>query len=215
MIGLGLRRRLASLTDRNAPMSKPDRTLAVDCRPLEALIPYARNARTDTAEQVTLVAFGKSRTLWWEARMTGSTYRNREEERDDREQQARLLAALDAAPSQLRRDECGWWIIGGRHGAIHTWGDGKSWLAYLRCRSKQHWTFTKRRLAFMTVTQDGDDEGCLRLFHLPSPQEAVVIRDVMGLRKRVAYAPDTLRPQASLDGEGRVGPGSGESIHRR
>ena len=67
MIGLGLRRQLASLTDRNAPMSKPDRTLAVDCRPLEALIPYARNARTDTAEPVTLVAFGKSRTLWWEA----------------------------------------------------------------------------------------------------------------------------------------------------
>ena len=35
-----------------------------------------------------------------------------------------------------------------------------------------------------TVTQDGDDEGCFRLFHLPSLPEAVVIRDVMGLRKR-------------------------------
>ena len=42
----------------------------------------------------------------------------------------------------------------------------------------------KRRLAFMTVTQDGDDEGCLRLFHLPTPVEAALIRDVMGLRKR-------------------------------
>ena len=51
----------------------------------------------------------------------------------------------------------------------------------------------------MTVTQDGDDEGCLRLFHLPSPPEAVVIRDVMGLRKRVAYAPETLdRKRASM-----------------
>ena len=67
----------------------------------------------------------------------------------------------------------------------------------------------------MTVTQDGDDEGCLRLFHLPSPPEAVVIRDVMGLRKRVAYASRNSGPQASLDGAGRVGPGSGESIHRR
>jgi hypothetical protein len=114
-------------------------------------------------------------------------------------QQERLLVALDAAPSQLRRDECGWWIIGGRRGAIHTWGDGRTWLAYVRCRSRQHWTFTKRRLAFMTVTQDGDDEGCLRLFHLPSPQEAVVIRDVMGLRKRVEYAPDALeRKRASM-----------------
>lgn len=131
--------------------------------------------------------------------MTGLTYRNRDEERGDRRQQERLLVALDAAPSQLRRDECGSWIIAGRRGAIHTWGDGKTWLAYVRCRSRQHWTFTKRRLAFMTVTQDGDDEGCLRLFRLPTPEEAVAIRDVMGLRKRVAYAVDTLeRKRASM-----------------
>ena len=131
--------------------------------------------------------------------MTGLTYPNRDEERADRRQQERLLTALDAAPAQLRRDECGSWIIAGRRGAIHTWGDGKSWLAYVRCRSRQHWTFTKRRLAFMTVTQDGDEEGCLRLFRLPSPQEAVVIRDVTGLRKRVDYGPDTLdRKRASM-----------------
>ena len=91
--------------------------------------------------------------------MTGLTYQNRDQAQDDRLQQERLLTALDAAPSQLRRDEAGWWIIAGRRGTIHTWGDGKSWLAYVRCRSRQHWTFTKRRLAFMTVTQDGDEEG--------------------------------------------------------
>ena len=131
--------------------------------------------------------------------MTGLTYCDRDEERGDRQQQEQLLAALDAAPAQLRRDECGSWIIAGRRGTIHTWGDGKSWLAYVRCRSPQHWTFTKRRLAFTTVTQDGDEEGCLRLFRLPSPQEAVVIRDAMGLRKRVDYAPDTLeRKRASM-----------------
>ena len=51
----------------------------------------------------------------------------------------------------------------------------------------------------MTVTQDGDEEGCFRLFALPTPQEAVVIRDVMGLRKRVDYTPDTLeRKRASM-----------------
>ena len=131
--------------------------------------------------------------------MTGLTYRNREEERDDRRQQERLLRALDAAPAQLRRDECGSWIIAGRRGVIHTWGDGKTWLAYVRCRSRQHWTFTRRRLAFMTVTQNGGEEGCLRLFHLPAPVEAVVIRDVIGLRKRVEYAPETLeRKRASM-----------------
>ena len=123
--------------------------------------------------------------------MTGLTYRNREEERDDRRQQERLLAALDAAPSQLRRDECGSWIIGGQRGAIHTWGDGKTWLAYIRCRSRQHWTFTKRRLAFMTVTQDGDEEGCLRLFRLPTPEEAALIRDALLLRKRRALTEES------------------------
>jgi hypothetical protein len=124
--------------------------------------------------------------------MTGLTYLDRDQARDDRQQQARLLIALDAAPSQLRRDEAGWWVIAGRHGTLQTWGDGRTWLAYVRCRSRQHWTFTKRRLAFMTVTQDGEEEGCLRLFRLPTPQEAVVIREVVGLRKRVEYAPDTL-----------------------
>ena len=76
--------------------------------------------------------------------MTGLTYRNRDQERDDRQQQKRLLTALDAAPSQLRRDEAGWWIIAGRRGAIHTWGDGKTWSAYVIGRSTRHWTMIKR-----------------------------------------------------------------------
>ena len=131
--------------------------------------------------------------------MIGLTYSNRDQERAGRQQQEQLLAALDAAPSQLRRDECGSWIIAGRRGAIHTWGDGKTSGVYVIGRSCRHWTMIKRRLAFMTVTQDGDEEGCLRLFRLPSPQESVVIRDVMGLRKRVDYAPDTLeRKRASM-----------------
>ena len=36
----------------------------------------------------------------------------------------------------------------------------------------------------MTVTQDGDEEGCLRLFALPTPEEAALIRDALLLRKR-------------------------------
>jgi hypothetical protein len=116
--------------------------------------------------------------------MTGLTYRNREDEQDDRAQQERLLVALDAAESQLRRDECGWWVIRGRRGSVQTWGDGTTWVAYVRCRSARHWTSTKSRLGFMSVTQDGDDEGCLRLLRLPKPEEAALIRDALGLRKR-------------------------------
>lgn len=118
--------------------------------------------------------------------MTVLTYRDREEERSDRRQQEVLLAALDAAPAQLRRDECGSWVISGRRGAIHTWGDGKTWLVYVVGRSTRHWTAIKRRLAFMTVTQDGDDEGCFRLEALPTPGQSVLIRDALMLRKRRA-----------------------------
>jgi hypothetical protein len=121
------------------------------------------------------------------------------ESQRERAQQERLLEALDAAPSQLRRDECGWRIIKGQFGTIHTWGDDKTWVAYVTCRSIRQWTITKRRLGFMKVTQDGDDEGCLRLLDLPTPEQAVIIRDVLGLRKRVAYSPETLeRKRASM-----------------
>lgn len=102
----------------------------------------------------------------------------------DRSQQLRLLPALDVSPAHLRRDDCGWWIIAGRHGAIHTWGDDQTWVAYIRSRSARHWTAVKRRLNFMKVTQDGTDEGCLRLFALPTPKQAALIREALGLRKR-------------------------------
>ena len=99
--------------------------------------------------------------------MTGLTYRNRQEEQDDRAQQERLVDALDVSPSQLGRDDCGWWVVRGRQGSIQTWGDGKRWVAYVICRSKQHWTFTKKRLSFMSVTQDGDDEGVFACLIFP------------------------------------------------
>ncbi len=131
--------------------------------------------------------------------MTGLVYANRDQARDDRNQQETLLAALDAASSQLRRNACGLWTIAGRRGTIQTWGDGETWLVCVIGRSARHWTAIKHRLAFMTITQDGDEEGCLRLCRLPTPQEAVVIREVTGLRRRVAYAPDALeRKRASM-----------------
>jgi len=118
--------------------------------------------------------------------MTGLIYANRDEARVDRRQQEHLLDALDAAPGQLRRDACGLWIIAGRRGSLQTWGDGKTWLVYVIGRSARHWTAIKGRLTFMTVTQDGDEEGCFRLLELPSPREAALIRDALLLRKRRA-----------------------------
>jgi len=83
-------------------------------------------------------------------------------------------------------------------GSIHTWGDGKSWVLFVGCRSATHWTYTKRRLAFCCITQYGDGEGCLHLQQLPTAEQAEVIRDVLGIRKRVELGPDELERRRAL-----------------
>ena len=47
----------------------------------------------------------------------------------------------------------------------------------------QRWTKTKRLLPGK-VSQDGDDEGTLRLDRLPTTAETELIRDLIGIRKR-------------------------------
>jgi hypothetical protein len=115
---------------------------------------------------------------------TINTYDSAADADADRAQQKELLTALNASDRALRRDECGAWTISGKQGSIHTWGDGKSWVLFIACRSGQHWTYTKRRLSFCVVTLDCEDEGCLRLHQLPTPQQANVIRDILGIHKR-------------------------------
>ena len=63
---------------------------------------------------------------------------------------------------------------------------------FVASRSVRHWTATKARLAFCTVAQDCDDEGVLRLNRLPTPDQAVVIREVLGIRKRQEISAATL-----------------------
>src|SRR5262245_6176448 len=126
------------------------------------------------------------------------TYETSVEAEADRAQQKALLAALIGWDRALRRDECGAWRITGSRGSIHTWGDGKSWVLFVGCRSATHWTYTKRRLAFCRVTQDGEDEGCLQLQQLPTAEQAEVIRDVLGIRKRVELGPEELERRRAL-----------------
>jgi hypothetical protein len=47
------------------------------------------------------------------------------------------------------------------------------------------WMNVKRRLRFCHVTQDGDDEGCLRLDHLPDQREAEEIRAAIHVRRKM------------------------------
>jgi hypothetical protein len=80
----------------------------------------------------------------------------------------------------------------------YTWGDGKTWVMSVRCRSPRHWTATKRRLRFWKLTQGGEDEGCLHLDRLPTLAEAIVVRKVLGLRKRAHLGPAELRTRIAL-----------------
>jgi hypothetical protein len=112
------------------------------------------------------------------------SYANAVEADVDRAQQRALLLALNAWNRALRRDECGDWTISGTRGTIHTWGNGKSWVLYVSCNSGQHWTWVKKKVPFCTVTQDAHDEGVLRLDQLPTPGQADILRDLLGIRKR-------------------------------
>jgi hypothetical protein len=94
------------------------------------------------------------------------------------------LKALNASPLAMRRDECGDRSITGKSG--HIFADGLGYLLYVRGESARHWGFVKRRLAFCRLNQDGDDEGCLHLDHLPTPAEAALIRETLGNQAEAA-----------------------------
>jgi hypothetical protein len=112
------------------------------------------------------------------------------------ERQRAMLAAINASKPQLRRDECSDWRITGTQGYIYVDGDG--FLLGVRCRSTRGWKAAKKHLAFCRLTQDGDDEGCLHLDHLPDADEASTIRAVLGIRKRRDMTPESLAHLASV-----------------
>ena len=124
----------------------------------------------------------------------------------DRDHLDEFLTAIDASPTALERPVCRGWLgdyqITGKHG--HVLVDGAGYLLYVtidvrtapeREPSSRPWKNAKARLSFCRVTQDGDWEGCLHLDRLPTAEEAVVIREVLGIRKRrlmTAEAPSKL-----------------------
>src|SRR5436190_3451138 len=142
------------------------------------------------------------------------SYKSRVEADADRATQVTLLNALNAWESALRRDDCGAWRINGKRGHVFTWGDGQSWVLYIQAGSPRRWSNIKKQLAFCRVTQDGDDEGCLRLFGLPTAEQAKAIRDVLGIRKRrpASRYPSEwkrTRPQEGVSGQISADRGSG------
>ena len=103
-----------------------------------------------------------------------------------------FLTAIDASPGALERPNCRGWIgdyqITGKRG--HVLAGQPGFLLYIT-GTVQRWKRAKRMLPG-TVTQDGDDEGIIRLDHLPLPAEAEAIRDLIGIRKRRHMTPEAL-----------------------
>ncbi len=93
-----------------------------------------------------------------------------------------LAERLSVSPGRLHRDPCGDWIIEGTRGHILT--DGINAYAYLPAGAARRWEKAKRTLNFMAVTQDGDEEGVLRFDGKPTPEQAKVIRKLLGFRPR-------------------------------
>ena len=113
----------------------------------------------------------------------------------DRSHLYAFLTATDASATALERPVGRGWVgdyqISGKTG--HVLANGTGYLLYVhidertameREPSSRPWKNAKARLTFCKVTQDGDWEGCLYLDRLPTADEAVVIREVLGIRKR-------------------------------
>ena len=104
----------------------------------------------------------------------------------DRSHLYAFLTATDASATALERPVGRGWVgdyqISGKTG--HVLANGAGYLLYVeRGPSSRPWKNAKARLTFCKVTQDGDWEGCLHLDRLPTADEAVVIREVLGIRK--------------------------------
>jgi len=110
------------------------------------------------------------------------TYKTGIDAAADRQLHQAFLVVVGASPRALRRDECGAWRIRGERPYLHL-GDGNTFVVYVSCGSARAWSAIKKKLAFCSVTQDGNDEGCLRLLELPTTEQAVTIRKALGIRK--------------------------------
>ena len=124
--------------------------------------------------------------------MTADTYNTRAEANKDHFILKTLSGALDISERNIKKDDCKAWHIPGHHGSIYTWADDTlAWVLYIACDSPRAWTLTKKKLRFLPVTQDGDQEGCFKIEGIPNPEHAKIIREALGLRKKAVFSDET------------------------
>jgi hypothetical protein len=94
----------------------------------------------------------------------------------------KLASALNSSSTALRIDECGDPRINGAHGHVYAVPGG--YQIFVTTETPRQWSSAKKALGFAKVCNDGDTEGALILPRLPSPAEAALIRQYLGIRKR-------------------------------
>ena len=92
-----------------------------------------------------------------------------------------VAETIKCSKTKIKLDECGDWNIFGKQGHLSTDGSDNLYLYYLGTSAKK-WNNVKKLLNFMEVTQDGDEEGFLKLDRLPSAEEGNIIRRTLKLR---------------------------------
>jgi hypothetical protein len=101
-----------------------------------------------------------------------------------------LAATIGSRNAALRRDECGEWRIEGRRGWVYAvFGtldrrDRPGFQIYCAPASARAWASAKKAMAFAELALDGDDEGLLFLARMPTPEEAAILRDKLGIAKK-------------------------------
>ena len=113
------------------------------------------------------------------------------------------MVILNTSPSSLHRDDSGLWVLRGTRGYVSTRGDGVSWqLVMFELPTTRQWNF--RRDCLRRGHWGHRHLRLLRFSRLPTVDEADVIRDILGVRKRVEMS-EELPAQRKLAGHDRFG----------
>jgi hypothetical protein len=127
-----------------------------------------------------------------------------------REALLKFVDALNCWDRALRRDDLGDWHVRGKLGHIYAVpgmathpgiAPGEGFQIYFRGAEEfeeppagsQAWAFAKQAMSsFAETAIDGDREGIMFMRRLPTPAEAAIIRDKLGIRKRTEFDEETL-----------------------
>jgi hypothetical protein len=93
---------------------------------------------------------------------------------------------MNCSQSRIKLDDCGDWNILGKDGHLYTDGLGVLYLFY-KAETAWKWRNFKKRFSFMEEYVDGDEEGILALYRLPTEREGESLRKALKLK--ISYIP--------------------------